>query len=97
MLSPSIRHIRAEHRRKAIAWSDRFVSFVTTRATVPERAGVGSCRDEPVIRRHFCAKAEDSRLNDERSGRLRSTAASNGRRRPGFSQFQLAPTVSRLT
>jgi len=33
---------------RVIAWSDRFVLFVTTRATVQGRAGVGRRRDPPA-------------------------------------------------
>ena len=47
--SPSIRHIQAERRRRAIAWSDRLVLFVTTRATVQGRVGVGLRRDAPAF------------------------------------------------
>ena len=44
-----IRRIRAERRPKAIAWSDRFVLFVTTRATAQGRAGLGLRRDAPAF------------------------------------------------
>jgi hypothetical protein len=49
MPGPSIRRIRAERRRRAIAWSDRFVLFVTTPAAARERAGVGLRRDAPAF------------------------------------------------
>jgi hypothetical protein len=39
--NPSIRRIRAGRRQSAIVWSDRFVLFVTTPATLQGRAGVG--------------------------------------------------------
>ena len=52
------RRIRAERRQKAIAWSDRCVLFITTRATVPGRAAVGLRR---VMRRPFWVKRQDSR------------------------------------
>jgi hypothetical protein len=89
-----IRRIRAERRRRAIAWSDRFVLFVTTRATAQGRAGLGLRRDAPA----FPGEGRGfTRLTDEGSGRLRKMAASICRRRPAFSRFQLAPTVSLLT
>jgi hypothetical protein len=77
-----------------IAWSDRFVLFLTTRATLQGRAGVDSCRDAPA----FPGEWEGfTRLKDEGSGRLRKMAASICRHRPAFSRFQFAPTVSLLT
>jgi hypothetical protein len=49
--------IRAERRRRAIAWSDRFVLFVATRP--PRRDGrVLACA---VMRRHFRVQGEGSR------------------------------------
>ena len=65
MLRPSIRHIRAARRRRAIAWSDRFVLFLTTRATAQGRAGVGLRRDAPAF---LGETARSTRLNDERIG-----------------------------
>ena len=79
---------------RLIAQSDRCVLFNTTRAIVQGRAGVGLRRDAtafPGERGRF------TRLNDERSGRLREMAASIGRRQPGFNRFQLASTIAVLT
>ena len=70
-----IRRIRAERRLRAIAWSGRFVLFLTTRAPLQGRAGVDSCRDAPA----FPGEREGfTCLNDEGSGRLRTMAASIG-------------------
>ena len=85
---------RAERRRRAIAWSDRFVLFLTTRATVQGRAGVDSCRDAPAFPGE---RGRFTRLNDEGSDRLRQMAASICRHQLALSRFQLAPTVSLLT
>lgn len=63
--SPSIRRIRAAHRRRAIAWSERSVLFATTRATVQGRAGVGLRRDPPAFPG---ARGRFTHLNDERVG-----------------------------
>jgi len=93
-LRTSIRHIRAERRQRAIAWSDRFVLFLTTRATVQGRAVVGLHRDAPAFSGE---RGRFARLNDKGRGRLRPMAASIRSRRPAFSRFQLAPTVSLLT
>jgi hypothetical protein len=49
MPSASIRRIRAVHRQSAIAWSDRFVMFAATRATVQERSGFDLRLDAPAI------------------------------------------------
>ncbi len=60
-----------------IAWFDRFVLFLTTRAPLQGRAGVDSCRDAPA----FPGEREGfTRLNDKASGRLREMAASTCRR-----------------
>ncbi len=83
--SPSIRHIRAAHRRRAIAWSDRFVLFVTTRATVQGRAVFGLRRDAPAFSGE---KGRFTRLNHEGSDRLRRMAASICPQRPGFSSLR---------
>jgi hypothetical protein len=91
---PSIRRIRAERRRRAIAWSDRFVLFITTRATVQGRAGVCLRRDAPAFPG---ARGSFTRLNDEESDRLRMMAASICRHQLALSRFPLAPTVSLLT
>jgi hypothetical protein len=83
--SVRIRHIRAGRRRRAIAWSERFVVFVTTRATVQGRAGFGLRRDAlafPGERRGF------TRLNDEGSDRLRRIAASICPQQTGFSSLR---------
>ena len=65
--------------------SDRFVLFVTTRATVQGRAGLGLRRDAPAFP---AERARFTRLTDEGSGRLAPMAASICRRRPAFSRFQ---------
>ena len=55
---PQLEHIEAiERRRRAVAWSDRFVLFVTTRAPGME-GRVLACA---VMRRHFPVKGQDSR------------------------------------
>jgi hypothetical protein len=82
---PSIRRIRAERRRRAIAWSDRFVLFVTTRATVQGRAVFGLRRDAPAFSGE---RGKFTRLNDEGSGRLRRMAASSYPQQTGFSSLQ---------
>ncbi|MDH4316259.1 MAG: hypothetical protein OEW68_15640, partial [Gammaproteobacteria bacterium] len=74
-----------------IAWSDRFVLFLTTRATVQGRAGVGLRRDAPAFpgEREGC-----TRLNDERVG---PAPPDGGPDLPSADRLQLAPTVSPLT
>jgi len=70
---------------RAIAWSERFVLFITTRATMQGRAGVGLRRDAPA----FPGEREGfARLNDEGSGRLRTMAASTCRQQTGCSSLQ---------
>ena len=83
--SRSIRRIRAERRRRAIAWSDRFVLFVTTRATVQGRAGLGLRRDAPAFSGE---RARFTRLTDEGSDRLRRMATSICPQRPGCSSLR---------
>ena len=61
----SIQHIRAGRRRRAIAWSDRVVLFVTTRATVQGQAGVGLRRDAPAFPGE---RGRFTHLNDEGGG-----------------------------
>ena len=87
---PSIRHLRAERRRRAIAWSDRFVLFVITRATVQGRAVFGLRRDAPAFSGE---RGRFTRLNDERVG----PAPPDGRHDPpSADRIQLAPTASLL-
>jgi len=85
MPGPSIRHIRAGRRRRAIAWSDCCVLFVNTRATVQGRAGFGLRRDAPAIPGE---RGRFTRLNHEGSGRRHQMAASICAHRPGFSSLR---------
>lgn len=81
MEGASTRRLRAGRRRRASAWSDRFVLFITTRATVQGRAGVGLRREAPACRGE---RRKFTRLNDDGS-------------RPSSARFQLAPPISHLT
>jgi len=85
MPGPSIRRIRAGRRRRAIAWSDRFVLFVTTPATARERAGFGLRRDAPAFPGE---RGGFMHLNDDGSSRLRRMAASICALKTGFSWFR---------
>ena len=70
----------------AIAWSDRCVLFIATRATAQGRAGVGLRRDAPAFlgaRRRFTC------LNDERVG---PAPPYGGLDLPSPARFRLAPT-----
>ena len=72
----------AERRRRAIAWSDRFVLFITTRAPLQGRAAFGSRRDAPAF---SSERGRFTRLDDQGSGRLRRIAASMCPQQTGFS------------
>jgi hypothetical protein len=87
-----LEHLR--HTAEPVAWSDRFVLFLTTRPTLQGRAGVDSCRDAPAFPGE---RGRFRRLSDEGSDRLRQMAASICRHQLALSRFQLAPTVSLLT
>ena len=90
MADASIRRIRAERRQRATVYSDRFVMFVTIRATVQGRVGFGLDREAPGFSDE---RGRFTRLTDERLG---PALPDGGLDLRSSARFQRAPTVSLL-